>query len=250
MSTLLYTSESFQITHLENINLLKGDFLHCVSSDQYISAISVFKTFYEKTKSPYTLWDNSTFQHCISDKEKDWTNAFLNKPCIDMGFVKKVAIIISPETSGFNELIKIFGKESAGFWPGFYLQEAQAMEWIANKDLLPQDPTPPKITIKEATENKVQLNIEINADELTLMMRQFKNLLSDQNGIKYKYACFQKLTKQERQVLLLVLNGFYNKEIAEKLCLSIETIKTHRKNINQKLECRHLSELYVYKIFL
>lgn len=44
------------------------------------------------------------------------------------------------------------------------------------------------------------------------------------------------LTEREIDVLKLVTEGFNNAEISDKLCISMNTVKTHLKNIFQKLE--------------
>lgn len=41
----------------------------------------------------------------------------------------------------------------------------------------------------------------------------------------------QKLSKRESQVLDLIRQGFTNKKISDKLFISFETVRTHRKNI-------------------
>ncbi|MHA8050531.1 response regulator transcription factor [Aquirufa sp. ROCK-SH2] len=43
------------------------------------------------------------------------------------------------------------------------------------------------------------------------------------------------LTRKEKEVLDLARLGYSNKIIAEKLVVAITTVKTHRKNIMQKL---------------
>lgn len=49
-------------------------------------------------------------------------------------------------------------------------------------------------------------------------------------------ASFYLLTEREVQVLTLITEGMNNQEIAERLCISLNTVKTHLKNIFQKLE--------------
>jgi DNA-binding NarL/FixJ family response regulator len=52
-----------------------------------------------------------------------------------------------------------------------------------------------------------------------------------------------KLSTRETQVIKMIGDGMINKEIAEKLNLSIKTVETHRKNINQKLGVNSLLDL-------
>lgn len=51
------------------------------------------------------------------------------------------------------------------------------------------------------------------------------------------------LTAREKEVLKLVLNGETSQHIAEFLHISIHTVRTHRKNILKKSECKNLAEL-------
>ena len=43
------------------------------------------------------------------------------------------------------------------------------------------------------------------------------------------------LTKREREIIDLILNGFCNKEIAQQLHISAHTVKSHIHNILKKL---------------
>jgi two-component system, NarL family, nitrate/nitrite response regulator NarL len=54
------------------------------------------------------------------------------------------------------------------------------------------------------------------------------------------------LTRREKEVLLLIANGLTNIDIAEKLALSFDTIKTHRKNLMQKLGIKNTVGLVKY----
>ncbi|MDO4511029.1 MAG: LuxR C-terminal-related transcriptional regulator [Bacteroidales bacterium] len=56
------------------------------------------------------------------------------------------------------------------------------------------------------------------------------------------------LTQRETMVLRLVVEGLLNKEIADRLNISINTVLTHRKNITAKLGIKSVSGLSVYAI--
>jgi len=56
------------------------------------------------------------------------------------------------------------------------------------------------------------------------------------------------LSEREKEILKYVAMGFTNKEIAEKLFLSVHTVMTHRKNITAKLGIKTISGLTLYAI--
>lgn len=56
------------------------------------------------------------------------------------------------------------------------------------------------------------------------------------------------LSAREKEILVLVVKGMTNKEIAQTLFLSTHTIITHRRNIARKLEIHSTAGLTVYAI--
>ncbi len=56
------------------------------------------------------------------------------------------------------------------------------------------------------------------------------------------------LSNREIDVLRLLACGHINKEIADQLHISINTVITHRKNIMQKLDSQSLSKLVIYAV--
>lgn len=56
------------------------------------------------------------------------------------------------------------------------------------------------------------------------------------------------LSAREVQVLQLVVSGAINKEIAERLNISLNTVLTHRKNITAKLGIKTVSGLTLYAL--
>ncbi len=51
------------------------------------------------------------------------------------------------------------------------------------------------------------------------------------------------LTTREREVLELIVNGYRNRQIAERLGISVRTVEVHRRNIMDKLGARSLAQL-------
>lgn len=50
------------------------------------------------------------------------------------------------------------------------------------------------------------------------------------------------LTRREQEVLGALAKGFLYKEIAQRLSISLDTVKKHCKNIYQKLQVRNRTE--------
>jgi len=59
-------------------------------------------------------------------------------------------------------------------------------------------------------------------------------------------AYAEPLTRREREVVLMILDGLTNEKIAQKLCLSRTTIDTHRKHIMGKTGCKNTAALVRY----
>lgn len=59
---------------------------------------------------------------------------------------------------------------------------------------------------------------------------------------------YQQLSQREREVLALIAEGLVNREIAERLVLSLSTVQTHYSHILNKLGLRNRAELVRYAV--
>lgn len=67
-----------------------------------------------------------------------------------------------------------------------------------------------------------------------------------QEALKYEINLQNKLpkiTKREKEVLVLIVEGLTNHDIAEKLFISIDTVDSHRKNLYSKLNVNNTAML-------
>lgn len=58
----------------------------------------------------------------------------------------------------------------------------------------------------------------------------------------------ESLSEREREIVAAVVRGMTNKQIADRLFISVNTVLTHRKNITRKLNIRSVSGLTIYAI--
>lgn len=96
-----------------------------------------------------------------------------------------------------------------------------------------------KIAIEHINKNEIYLTQEVetlfNADSFEI---------GNQTIINDNFAKKHSLSKRESEVIEYLIENLSNTEIAEKMFLSYETIKTHRKNIYRKLGVNNVLDLY------
>jgi DNA-binding CsgD family transcriptional regulator len=83
------------------------------------------------------------------------------------------------------------------------------------------------------------------SDDLDTMASKVKHLVSDNTDIADNK---EPLSQREKEIVALVVKGMTNKEIAERLFLSVHTVITHRRNIARKLEIHSATGLTIYAI--
>jgi DNA-binding NarL/FixJ family response regulator len=78
------------------------------------------------------------------------------------------------------------------------------------------------------------------------------NLLIKRNILRHTQMHQQRLSAREIEIFNLIVQGYTNKEIADKVFLSFETIRSHRKHILQKTGCANTVMLinYFHNVFL
>lgn len=75
-----------------------------------------------------------------------------------------------------------------------------------------------------------------------------ENIDSDNNFSNPETEKLEALSQREKEIIECVAKGMANKEIAETLCLSINTVTTHRRNISTKLGIHTPAGLAIYAI--
>jgi DNA-binding NarL/FixJ family response regulator len=106
--------------------------------------------------------------------------------------------------------------------------------------------------LKESAEGELIAAIRAVRAGRSYFSPKVQRLLAQEHVAKIRRAggvdSFDLLTAREREILQLVAEGRANKEVAERLHLSLNTVETHRKNIAEKLNVHGPADLILYAV--
>lgn len=112
------------------------------------------------------------------------------------------------------------------------------------------------LAIKTITKNK--LNWDPDSDKQALIQliahstvihhfwQKIDRMLCEDHFVQQNQRKYQRLTPREKEIIALIVNGFNNPQIADKLSISRYTVEQHRKNINRKLSISSFSDLFKF----
>lgn len=127
----------------------------------------------------------------------------------------------------------------------FFLERKQKTIVMTNGIItLPQQSNFHTLNIYQSEENMIKSLLRLQQSAHA----HGKNLPSRMKTTKTKWNEPNGLTKREIEVLILLVRGMTNKEIAEQLNIGLTTVISHRKNITEKLHIRSLSGLAIYAV--
>lgn len=102
--------------------------------------------------------------------------------------------------------------------------------------------------LKEAIRQVFHGGKYFNEAITNLVFEDFYNKTKVAPPSTLKLPAFTPLTRREEDVLAEVAQGLSNREVAEKLFISIKTVETHKAHILEKLGLKNTAELVKYAI--
>ncbi|CAH0210808.1 Oxygen regulatory protein NreC [Pedobacter sp. Bi27] len=96
---------------------------------------------------------------------------------------------------------------------------------------------------KETPAEELISIIESNKEATFYTNKSYKKGESVYSAIDGSIVNKFRISRQEKEIIKLIIKGLTSKEIAEVLFISITTVTTHRKNIHRKLEINNSSSL-------
>ena len=215
----------------------------------------------KKIKPSQIIWllKNLTFK--VGDATKKWADENISKPIFKAGFIAKnqdgfdqVVFVVGHDLLAYIEVMGIFDENSTiGFNPKYLATEKDAMQWL-NGEFNTKDSKGKngnlEITFKATDDNgKVVFEFREQSYKFDGAVNVLKTILDQNNFMKNNIDKYSSLTKREKETLKLIVKGYTNVQIAEKMNVSSNTIRTHRNRVWQKLEIKHLIDSFKYTCF-
>lgn len=82
---------------------------------------------------------------------------------------------------------------------------------------------------------QIRMSFEVDIDTGISQPHKWQGIMSQMENV---------LTTREMEVLRLLFSGFSYRQVAEKLIISVETVRAHRRNLYTKLNVRSQSEFF------
>ncbi len=101
-------------------------------------------------------------------------------------------------------------------------------------------------TLLAAIDSVMQHNFYVEDEAQYILKEYLANKKDEKNGY-HKFKKFE-LTKREKEIVILIIKGLTNQEIAKSLFVSNRTVDTHRKNVLSKLGLKNTATLVKYAI--
>lgn len=102
--------------------------------------------------------------------------------------------------------------------------------------------------LKENASEDLNCAIHTIREGKTYISPLIEDLKTDMEASGGKGSPPQPLTRREKEILALIAVGNSNKQIADKLCISIMTVQNHRASLKRKLNIKNMTELIFYAI--
>ncbi|WP_166435187.1 LuxR C-terminal-related transcriptional regulator [Christiangramia sabulilitoris] len=217
----------------ESFAVLKKEFLN-------------FRSYYEKYTPSKTLWLQQNFQLEVNKEMHQWIEENINKPGVEWGN-EKVAFVVGKDVLVHLSVMNYFEEQNSVIHPVHFASEKEAREWLNGNINHTKIDSQIKILFEGVDdEGNSIIKIKRASSDIANTIMSFGHLLEENNFLKSNIANYAKLTKREKEIMVIFAQGLRQKEVADRLFISIETLRTHWKNIKKKLNIKSVADVIKY----
>jgi|GEM_PF-1433245 len=202
-----------------------------------------FSTISLEVKAKSALWLHHNFNFDIPKKLFEWIEQNINQVQYNAG-MRRVAFTVSPDTQSHLSLIQSFNEVNSVFSPVYFTDVEEAKTFIKSK--VDGQQLEEKVSLEniELSGSRASITLNTHVVKLPRLLDALRMIERDESIALERIEAFRKLTPREKEVMRYIALDCANSEIAERMHLSLNTVKNHRKSVIKKLDVNSLLELY------
>lgn len=177
--------------------------------------------------------------------------------CLHMKYEEKTlfpyveALLRGEQPTGYN--VEIYSKHHSDTTGKFYELKSIIIKYLPQDGLTNHQLT---AALYDIYNNEEWLSNHSNVEEVLfvpairmLEQKVQSKEMSTKFSVMMKGAAAQEcISEREKEIITCLVQGMSNKEVAEKLFISVHTVITHRRNITRKLQIHSLAGLTIYAL--
>ena len=201
---------------------------------------------YKKYCPSKTLWLQQNFQLKINFEMHSWIEENVNIPGLKYGN-NKVAFVVGKDVLVHLSVMNYFEEANSVIHPLHFATENEARQWLNGSKNHSTKNDKIKILFEGVDEegNSI-IKIKRSSRDITSTLLSIGHVIEENNFLRSNISKFSKLTRREKEIMVIFSRGLRQQEVADKLYISIETLKTHWKNIKKKLNIKSIADVSKY----
>lgn len=216
------------------------------SYDKLKEEMLTYTSLYMEHKPTQTLWCQQNFSLPMEKEIVEWVEKNVNIPCVECGN-DKVAFVVGKDVLVHLSVMESFEDNESVINHKHFATEKEAREWLDETRTHNSSNSSFTILFEGVDEDGNSIiKIKRPSEEIANTIRSFSKLLEENNFIKANIDRYSKLTTREKQIMVVFSKGLKQQQVADELYISVQTLRTHWKNIKKKLDIKSLAEVIKY----
>jgi len=217
--------------------------------DIFKKEMLAYASLYSQFTPSKSLWLQTNFALDLDEETHYWIEEKVNIPCKAYGN-EKCAFVVSKNVLAHISVIESFDKVNSCIVVKHFLTEEDARKWLSPVLFQRKEPQKIEITYKGIDEDgNLLIKISNSKNNIKNIFQSLQQIIDRDRFIDTNLQQFTSLTKREKQVLECVIQGMQHKEISIGMKISLHTVRTHWRNIKEKLAIKNTPEISKYAAF-
>ena len=237
----IYQTEFLSI-YKEGEMLIQSWTAKVLDSENYKNELYNFMDLFYKLKPKAIVIDVKKCTFIIPEEINDWMAINVLVPISKKG-IKKLVFTIAEEVAVHLAIVASLDKAKPIIQSVYFsdLEEAKShSEQVKHVKL-------PKFACQtHANTDSIAIDLNIDTNDLPCFLTSMKQMEIDNQFVQDHLNQYNTLTFREIEVLKLIVNGKTNKQIGQSLFIEESSVKSHRKNIKQKLNITSSFDIYQF----